>query len=41
MLRVLLVQAQGLPFGFTAQHVAELLRLPQQRPAAGGPSARR
>ena len=28
MLRVLLVQAQGLPFGFTAQYVAELLRLP-------------
>lgn len=28
MLRVLLVQAQGLPFGFTAQYVAELMRLP-------------
>ncbi len=28
MLRVLLVQAQDLAFGFTAQHVAELLRLP-------------
>src|SRR5574344_600396 len=28
MLRVLLVQAQGLAFGFTAQYVAQLLRLP-------------
>lgn len=29
MLRVLLVQVQGQAFGFTAQHVAELVRLPR------------
>lgn len=29
VMRVLLVQVDGLPFGFTAQYVAELLRLPQ------------
>ena len=28
MMRVLLIQAQGQPFGFTAQYVTELLRLP-------------
>jgi two-component system, chemotaxis family, sensor kinase CheA len=30
VMRVLLVEANGLPFGFTAQYVAELLRLPSQ-----------
>ena len=30
VMRVLLVQVAGLPFGFTAQYVAELLRLPQE-----------
>ncbi|MDO8775062.1 MAG: hybrid sensor histidine kinase/response regulator [Burkholderiaceae bacterium] len=29
VMRVLLVQVDGLPFGFTAQYVAELLRLPR------------
>ncbi len=29
MMRVLLVEVGGLPFGFTAQYVAELLRVPQ------------
>lgn len=28
VLRVLLIEVNGLPFGFTAQHVAELMRLP-------------
>ncbi len=30
VMRVLLVEANGLSFGFTAQYVAELLRLPQE-----------
>ncbi len=30
MMRVLLVQAHGLPWGFTAQHVVELQRVPAQ-----------
>lgn len=30
MMRVLLVEVDGLPFGFTAQYVAELLRLPHE-----------
>jgi len=30
VMRVLLVEVDGLPFGFTAQYVTELLRLPQQ-----------
>ena len=30
VMRVLLVEVNGLPFGFTAQYVAELLRLPQE-----------
>ena len=30
VMRVLLVQVDGLPFGFTAQYVAELLRLPRE-----------
>ncbi|MBY0453552.1 MAG: hybrid sensor histidine kinase/response regulator [Burkholderiaceae bacterium] len=30
VMRILLVQVDGLPFGFTAQYVAELLRLPQE-----------
>ena len=30
VMRVLLVEVEGLPFGFTAQYVAELLRLPQE-----------
>lgn len=30
VLRVLLVEVDGLPFGFTAQYVAELLRLPDE-----------
>ncbi|HZX31926.1 MAG TPA: hybrid sensor histidine kinase/response regulator [Rhodocyclaceae bacterium] len=29
VMRVLLVEAAGLPFGFTSQHVSELLRLPR------------
>jgi len=31
VMRVLLVEVDGLPFGFTAQYVAELLRLPHER----------
>lgn len=30
VMRVLLVEVDGLPFGFTAQYVAELLRLPRE-----------
>jgi chemotaxis protein histidine kinase CheA len=30
VMRVLLVEVDGLPFGFTAQHVIELLRLPHE-----------
>jgi len=30
VMRVLLVQVNGLPFGFTAQYVAELLRVPRE-----------
>ncbi|OQX15207.1 MAG: hybrid sensor histidine kinase/response regulator [Desulfobulbaceae bacterium A2] len=30
VMRVLLVEVEGLPFGFTAQYVAELLRLPRE-----------
>ena len=30
VMRVLLIEVNGLPFGFTAQYVAELLRLPQE-----------
>lgn len=31
MMRVLLVEVGGIPFGFSAQYVAELLRVPQQQ----------